>query len=191
MPGSRARRLLTRDGTRTGPERRGRCGRWRRSWRTRGTRGGRCGTGSGPISTWSTRATPGWGTARSRNTGGATHPDRVAAPSGRYVCGDKLPCRQPLRSAARAGDLLLSLHIYTPRPYAGLRAHAAPSLCELRAAIGRRHVARRSHNPPNLPVSARLTIMKARTGSAPAGGRSLKRSCWLGWSTWVVVAVTL
>ena len=68
--------------------------------------------------------------------------------------------------------------------------HAAVSLCELRAAIGRRHVAH-SHNPPNLPVSARLTIMKARTGSARAGGRSLKRSCWLGWSTWVVVAVTL
>jgi DNA invertase Pin-like site-specific DNA recombinase len=42
-------------GTRTGPGRRGRCARWQRSWRTRGIRVGRCGTGSAPTSTWSTR----------------------------------------------------------------------------------------------------------------------------------------
>ena len=36
----------------------------RRSWPTRATPGGRCGTGSAPTSTWSTRPTPGSGTGQ-------------------------------------------------------------------------------------------------------------------------------
>ena len=41
MPGCRARPRRTRDGTRTGPAQRGRCGRWRRSWPIPGTPAGR------------------------------------------------------------------------------------------------------------------------------------------------------
>ena len=47
--------------------------RWRRSWPTRGTPAGRCGTGSAPTSTWSTRPTPGWATGRC--SGGTCPPD--------------------------------------------------------------------------------------------------------------------
>ena len=64
MPGYRARRRPTRAATRTGPEPDGRCAPSRRSWPTRGTRAGRCGTGSGPTSTSSTRPTPPSGTGR-------------------------------------------------------------------------------------------------------------------------------
>ena len=51
-------------GTRTARVPRGRCGRWRRSWRIPGIRAGRCGTGSGPTSTWLTRLTAPWGIGR-------------------------------------------------------------------------------------------------------------------------------
>ena len=50
---------------RSPPDSGGRCGRWRRSWRTRGTRVGRqVWNRQRTTSTWSTRPTPGWGTAR-------------------------------------------------------------------------------------------------------------------------------
>jgi site-specific DNA recombinase len=62
--GSRARRPPTRDGTRTALVPRGRCARSPRFWRTRAIPGGRCGTGSAPTTTWSTRPTPGSVTAR-------------------------------------------------------------------------------------------------------------------------------
>ena len=64
MRGCRARRRRIRAGTRTGPGPGGRCGRSRRSWRTLGIRGGRCGTGSRPQGCWSTRPIPGWGISR-------------------------------------------------------------------------------------------------------------------------------
>jgi site-specific DNA recombinase len=71
-PVSRAHRPPTPSGTRTAPARPGRSARWRRSWRTRGIPGGRCGTGSGPTSNWPTRPTPDSGTARC--SGGTCRP---------------------------------------------------------------------------------------------------------------------
>ena len=56
MQVSRARPPPTRNGTRTALVRGGRCARWRRSWPTRGTPAGRCGTGSCP-SPWSAGCT--------------------------------------------------------------------------------------------------------------------------------------
>ena len=63
--GCRARRRRTRDEIRTGRGWGGRCAPWRRSWPTSGTRVGRCGTGSGPTSTWPIPPTPGSATSRS------------------------------------------------------------------------------------------------------------------------------
>ena len=75
--GSRAR-PATLGGPRPGPGRRGRYEWWRRSWPTRGTRAGRCGTDSGPTSTWSTGATPGWGISR---RSGGTCPRAGSSPA--------------------------------------------------------------------------------------------------------------
>ena len=69
---TRAHRPPTPSGTRTAPARPGRSVRSPRSWGTRGIPGGRCGTGSVPTSTWSTRSTPASGTARC--SGGTCRP---------------------------------------------------------------------------------------------------------------------
>jgi hypothetical protein len=63
-PWRRARRRPTRPATRIARARRGRCGRWPRSWATPATPAGRCGTGSPPVRSWSTRPTPGSATSR-------------------------------------------------------------------------------------------------------------------------------
>jgi DNA invertase Pin-like site-specific DNA recombinase len=62
------RRPRTRPGTRTAPARDGRWAPSSRSCPTRGTRVGRCGTGSGPTATWPTRRMPAWG--RRASSGG-------------------------------------------------------------------------------------------------------------------------
>ena len=92
-----------RNGTRTGLVRGGHCGRWRRSWLIPGIRGGRCGTGSGPTSTWSTRATPGWGIGR---CSAGTCPRAGSSPAivrtRRWSARPTSPPpRTPLRRAAR------------------------------------------------------------------------------------------
>ena len=79
MPRSRARPPPTPSATRTGPGRRGRWAQSRRSSRTRGIPGGRCGTGSAPTPTWSTRPTPGWATGRWR--GGTCPPGGSSPPA--------------------------------------------------------------------------------------------------------------
>ena len=72
-PRSRARRRPTPSATRTAAASPGPCARSRRSWPTRAIPAVRCGTGSAPTPTWSTRATPGWVTGRC--SGGTCPPD--------------------------------------------------------------------------------------------------------------------
>ena len=107
MPGCRARRRRTRDGTRTGRAAGGRCGRSRRSWLTPGTPGGRCGTGSRRRRSWPTRPTPGSGTSR---CSGGTCPRVGSSPSiprtRRWSAKPtSSPPRRPRRRAARPGPL--------------------------------------------------------------------------------------
>ena len=63
-PRSRARPQPNLGATRTAAVMRGRCTRYARSWATPATPDGKCGTGSAPTATWSTRRTPGWDTGR-------------------------------------------------------------------------------------------------------------------------------
>jgi hypothetical protein len=79
-----AQRLAGHSAARAAPARRGQWARRRRSWGTRGTRAVRCGTGSAPTGTWSTRPTPGSGTGRcSGGTAGWSRP----GPTGRRPTG--------------------------------------------------------------------------------------------------------
>ena len=92
-------------GTRTAPAAGGRWARSPPSFRTRGTPGGRCGTGSAPTSTWSTRPTPGWDTSR---CSGGTCPKAGSSPSTRRtrlwsVRPISSPPRTRPRPAARPG----------------------------------------------------------------------------------------
>ncbi len=72
----------TRPGTRTGRGRGGRYAPSPPSWRTRGIRAGRCGTGSAPTSTWPTRLIPGSGTSR---CSGGTCPKAGSSPGTRHM----------------------------------------------------------------------------------------------------------
>jgi hypothetical protein len=78
MPGCRARPQPTRAGTRTAPALHGRSAQSLRSSATPGTPAGRCGTASGPTSTWPTPPTPRWGTGR---CSGGTCPKAGSSPS--------------------------------------------------------------------------------------------------------------
>jgi hypothetical protein len=107
--GSRAR-PPTLDGPRPGPGRRGRYGWWRRSWPTRGTRAGRCGTDSGPTSTWSTGATPGWGISR---CSGGTCPRAGSSPaSPRIRRWSARPTSSPPRTLPPCGPVGLAVRRY-------------------------------------------------------------------------------
>ena len=123
--------------------RRGRCARSPRSWRTRGIPGGRCGTGSAPTTTWSTRPTPRWGTAR---CSGGTCPTAGSSP----------PARRTRRWSARP----ISSPPRTPAPPRGPAGPADPAvpagraagLRKMRAAAGIGLVQRQAR----LPVPPRL-----------------------------------
>jgi hypothetical protein len=92
-----------RHGTSTGPEQRGRCGRWRRSWPTPGKPGDRYGTGSALTATWSTLAIPDWDTSR---CSGGTCPRAGSSPAvprtrRRSARPTSSPPRTPPHRAAR------------------------------------------------------------------------------------------
>ena len=151
-PGSRARPRRTRNGTRTGPGQGGRCARWRRSWLIPGTPAGRCGTGSAPTSTWSTRPTPGWGIGR---CSGGTCPRAGSSPSTLRIRRwsarpTSSPPRRPARRAARPG----------PRG-AAVPAGRAAGLRAVRTAAGISLVQRQARLPvPPRPYQRR----RPRTG---------------------------
>jgi hypothetical protein len=103
MPRSRARPPPIRAGIHTAVVRGGRCGRWRRSWPTRATPVGRCGTGSAPTSTWSTRLIARWAISRCSGgtcprTGSSRVIPRIRGWSARPTSS---PPRTPPRPAAR------------------------------------------------------------------------------------------
>ena len=117
--------------------RRGRCGPSPRSWPTPGTRAGRCGTGSGPTSTWPTRPTPASGTGR---CSGGTCPKAGSSPSIRRMRRwsarptSSPPRTRPRRAARRPGG--------APVP-----ARRAAGLRPVRAAAGIGLVQRQARLP--------------------------------------------
>ena len=144
-----------RPGTQPAPdrERRGRCARSRRSWPTPGTRAGRCGTGSAPTSTWSTRPTPGSGTSR---CSGGTCPRAGSSPAiPRIRRWSARPTSSPPRTPPRRAARPARRRAGTCWPGCSLRA--------VRAAAGIGLVQRQAR----LPVPPRLH-QRRRPGSRPA-----------------------
>ena len=170
-----ARRPRTRDGTRTGPVRGGRCGRWRRSWLIPGTRGVKCGTGSRRRRSWSIRLIPGLGTGRC--SGGTCPRDgssRNIPRTGRWSARPtSSPPRTPRRRAARPARRC------DGTCWPGLSRAGGADAGSNRAdptAGPRTGAATATPAPPSPIPAGRRTLMSARTRSCRTWPPS--PSCW-------------
>jgi hypothetical protein len=163
----RARRPQTRSATRIAAATRGRCTPCGPFWVTRVTPGGRCGTGSAPTVTWSTRRTPGRGTGRCSD-GTCPRLGHLLAPRpprdrqrGRFhrCPGPSRPARagQPGGTTLPAGRAAALRH---------LRAAPGIVLVQRQARLSVPPRPRHRHPPQTLP--GRGTPTSARTRSCPA-----------------------
>ena len=158
-----------RPGPEPAPHRRGvdAAARSRRSWPTRGTPAGRCGTGSAPTSTWSTRPTPASGTSR---CSGGTCPRAGSSPaSPRTRRWSARPTSSPPRTPAPPRGPARGRGRAAPVPAgraAGLRAVRAAAGISLVQRQARLPVPPRPHQRhPRRTRPGRRTPTSARTRS--------------------------